>query len=226
MSDEELRTHPLVGKIVQWSDGENVLVGPATHYDPDDDELFIVPDGLTHGHYWVPASACREHTEPTDDEREALEDWSFEHRPILSMHDGSIAACKCMDRVFLKGKEGWDQHIADSLIAAGFRRGAPAEPAAREPTPLSRLKDALGEGQVIEVPELQAEPTDALVEEALAWIGRAWDDGNATGLDGWVGPGRGAGEVDSEAQHARTRLIHKADAALRAALTTKEGQDR
>lgn len=56
------------------------------------------------------------------DEREALEDWSFEHRPILSMKDGHIASCKCMDRVFVNGQEDWDQHIADSLLAAGFTR--------------------------------------------------------------------------------------------------------
>lgn len=32
-----------------------------------------------------------------------------------------------------------------------------------------------------------------------ALLDEAWDDGNATGLDGWVGPGRGAGEVDDYA---------------------------
>ena len=52
-------------------------------------------------------------------ERDALEEWSFEHRPILSMRDGSIASCKCMDRVFSDG-EDWDRHIADSVLAAGF----------------------------------------------------------------------------------------------------------
>lgn len=42
-----------------------------------------------------------------------------------------------------------------------------------------------------------------------AALGEAWDDGNATGLDGYVGPGRGAGEVDPEAVHARERVIEK-----------------
>jgi hypothetical protein len=37
----------------------------------------------------------------------------------------------------------------------------------------------------------------------------AWDAGNCTGLDGWVGPGRGAGEVDGEALHARDRDVSK-----------------
>ncbi|MFX1785622.1 hypothetical protein [Prescottella equi] len=36
-----------------------------------------------------------------------------------------------------------------------------------------------------------------------------WDDGNAAGLDGWVGPGRGADEVDDDAIHARDRAIEK-----------------
>lgn len=53
--------HPLVGKVVRWSHGPNVLVGPATRYDEEDDELFIIPDGLIHGHYWVPAKACTEY---------------------------------------------------------------------------------------------------------------------------------------------------------------------
>ncbi|PKV80878.1 hypothetical protein [Nocardia fluminea] len=38
-------------------------------------------------------------------------------------------------------------------------------------------------------------------------LGDAWDDGNATGLDGWTGPGRGAGDVDDEAVRARRREI-------------------
>jgi hypothetical protein len=36
-------------------------------------------------------------------------------------------------------------------------------------------------------------------------LGRVWDDGNATGLDGWIGPGRGAGEVDAYAESQRER---------------------
>ena len=42
------------------------------------------------------------------------------------------------------------------------------------------------------------------VREAL---GRAWDDGNAVGLDGWVGPGRGTEPVDREAVTAREREV-------------------
>ena len=48
---------------------------------------------------------------------------------------------------------------------------------------------------------------------ARAGLGRllevAWDEGNATGLDGWVGPGRGAGAIDPEAVQARTRTVNK-----------------
>lgn len=56
--------HPLVGQIIRWTHGPNALVGPATRYDEEDDELFIIPDGLVHGHYWVPASECT--VEPTE----------------------------------------------------------------------------------------------------------------------------------------------------------------
>lgn len=44
-----------------------------------------------------------------------------------------------------------------------------------------------------------------------------WDDGNCTGLDGWIGPGRGAGEVDDYALLSRERAIRKAAATLAAA---------
>ncbi|WP_162625528.1 hypothetical protein [Mycolicibacterium llatzerense] len=39
---------------------------------------------------------------------------------------------------------------------------------------------------------------------------RVWDEGNATGLDGWIGPGRGAGEVDDQAVANRRRDTHAA----------------
>ncbi|MBT2566620.1 hypothetical protein J7I84_08950 [Arthrobacter sp. ISL-85] len=41
-----------------------------------------------------------------------------------------------------------------------------------------------------------------------------WDGGNATGLDGWIGPGRGAGEVDDQAIWNRDRDVEKALAAV------------
>lgn len=39
---------------------------------------------------------------------------------------------------------------------------------------------------------------------------RLWDDGNGAGLDGWVGPGRGAGAVDQEAIRTRERDVNAA----------------
>jgi hypothetical protein len=44
-----------------------------------------------------------------------------------------------------------------------------------------------------------------------------WDAGNCTGLDGWIGPGRGAIEVDNVALDDRRRDVEKATAALTAA---------
>ena len=52
--------HPLIGKVVRWTHGQNVLVGPATHYDDDDDELFLVVEGMIHNHLWLPAEDCEE----------------------------------------------------------------------------------------------------------------------------------------------------------------------
>jgi hypothetical protein len=56
------QSHPLLDKTVVWTHGNNHLEGPATHYDAEDNELFIVPEGLMHGHYWVPADECVELT--------------------------------------------------------------------------------------------------------------------------------------------------------------------
>lgn len=53
-----------------------------------------------------------------------------------------------------------------------------------------------------------------IVQKALHLIGGAWDDGNGSGLDGWIGEGRGAGEVDEEASMARARVLRKANRLL------------
>ncbi|WNT44940.1 hypothetical protein SEA_ABBYDAISY_45 [Arthrobacter phage AbbyDaisy] len=39
-------------------------------------------------------------------------------------------------------------------------------------------------------------------------LGEVWDDGNAVGLDGWIGPGRGEA-IDSEAVRCRERAVRK-----------------
>ena len=62
--------------------------------------------------------------EPNDDrtpEFEAIEQELFKHQPLLSMQDGSIRGCKCMDRVFYNQAEDWGTHLAevfDALAAA------------------------------------------------------------------------------------------------------------
>lgn len=50
--------------------------------------------------------------------REVIEEEMFKHSPILSMHDGHRAGCSCMDRVFIRGTESWEQHMADVAINA------------------------------------------------------------------------------------------------------------
>lgn len=82
-------SHPLVGRVVRWAHGPNVLVGPATHYDEEDDELFIVPEGLVHGHYWVPATECTE-----------IPAHVCEECRTCGMHDGQrYKCCGCYDGV-------------------------------------------------------------------------------------------------------------------------------
>ena len=54
--------------------------------------------------------------EPNNDrtpEFEAIEQELFKHQPLLSMQDGSIRGCKCMDRVFVTKTEDWGTHLAE-----------------------------------------------------------------------------------------------------------------
>lgn len=54
-------------------------------------------------------------------EFEALEQELYQHQPVLSMVDGSIAGCQCMDRVFYRATaEDWGTHLAEVFLALGF----------------------------------------------------------------------------------------------------------
>lgn len=46
-------------------------------------------------------------------DRDAVENDLHRHQPILSIKDGSIAGCQCMDRVFYRGHEDWGSHLAE-----------------------------------------------------------------------------------------------------------------
>lgn len=57
---------------------------------------------------------------PSDEGYAEFEDWEqemFRHQPVLSMQDGSIAGCQCLDRVFVKGREDWGTHLASVITA-------------------------------------------------------------------------------------------------------------
>lgn len=56
-----------------------------------------------------------------------------------------------------------------------------------------------------------------MTKSMAAVLGELWDQGNCTGLDGWIGPGRGSIEVDDVALDDRRRDVEKAAAALSAA---------
>jgi hypothetical protein len=49
-------TENLVGRWVIWENGTDRLFGLATKYDADDDEYYLVANGLIHAHIWVPAA--------------------------------------------------------------------------------------------------------------------------------------------------------------------------
>ena len=75
---------------------------------------------------YVPDVAARlgfrrtEVPEPSAEGYAEFEDWEqemFRHQPVLSMHDGSIAGCQCLDRVFVKGREDWGTHLATIITS-------------------------------------------------------------------------------------------------------------
>ncbi|MFJ2297374.1 hypothetical protein [Oerskovia paurometabola] len=60
------------------------------------------------------------------------------------------------------------------------------------------------------------DPVPPVVDETAlaAALGDVWDEGNAAGLDGWTGPGRGSLDVDQYAVIARERAVRRALARL------------
>ena len=68
---------------------------------------------------------------------------------------------------------------------------------------------------------------EAMNGERIAEVlGEVWDDGNCTGLDGWVGPGRGSIEIDEVALHDRKRAIAKYAAMLAPLFATAQAEAR
>lgn len=120
--------HPLVGKTVCWTHGPNTLVGPATHYDEDDGELFIVPDGLIHGRYWVPLEALLKVVRDGDEhgwQTEFDQLWS-EQEPYMDMLATSIQETG-IHMPILIGTDGrvWDGH---HRLAAAHKLGLETVP--------------------------------------------------------------------------------------------------
>ena len=73
--------------------------------------------------------------EPNDDrtpEFEAIEQELFKHQPLLSMQDGSIRGCKCMDRVFVTKTEDWGTHLAE--VFTRLSRATVPDAATEEPS--------------------------------------------------------------------------------------------
>lgn len=71
------------------------------------------------------------------------------------------------------------------------------------------------------VPKLGRAQLVGLIEHELE---RVWDDGNGSGLDGWIGPGRGAGEADAYAEQQRYRDTRSALDRIIARLYPPTGQ--
>ncbi|MBP5800757.1 hypothetical protein J2D78_01540 [Microbacterium maritypicum] len=97
---------------------------------------------------------------PSDLGYAEFEDWEqemFRHQPVLSMTDGAIAGCQCLDRVFAKGREDWGKHLA-SVITARL-----LEPQG-EPSGIPFYDQKMRELDAIRA---QGEPSDERVNAAL-----------------------------------------------------------
>jgi PTH2 family peptidyl-tRNA hydrolase len=84
---------------------------------------------------WLAESVRRasEVPEPSAEGYAEFEDWEqemFRHQPVLSMRDGSIAGCQCLDRVFVKGREDWGTHLA-TIITSRLTAEPQGEPSNR-----------------------------------------------------------------------------------------------
>lgn len=64
------------------------------------------------------------------------------------------------------------------------------------------------------------------IERLSDALGTAWDDGNATGLDGWTGPGRGTLPIDDQAVRNRDRCLDSIRGAEPTGLTAEVEQLR
>lgn len=120
----------------------------------------------------------------------------------------------------------YSQEVADAVIAAGWTPPGQPEVAQRprldvaatvtepdDPVAARLWRDLQAAYEREADAVLRAEKAEAAqrpplgIEQALE---DAWDAGNASGLDGWTGPGRGAGEVDQQAIYNRDRDVREA----------------
>lgn len=98
-----------------------------------------------------------------------------------------------------RGRESWAISLTTETSTGGY-------------TDTIRMTEAEARAVYAALGERLSVPPSDDEREALEAI---WDDGNAVGLDGWVGPGRGTEPVDEYAIQARARAIEKHAAALR-----------
>lgn len=96
----------------------------ASRPEPETAEAQAYSKGFTEGsdqaHRDKQGEPSSEVPEPSAEGYAEFEDWEqemFRHQPVLSMHDGSIAGCQCLNRVFVKGREDWGTHLATIITS-------------------------------------------------------------------------------------------------------------
>ncbi|WP_336642811.1 hypothetical protein [Microbacterium sp. MMO-113] len=144
---------------------------------------------------------------------------------VLEVFETSLRRCGC-DACTTARREriGLTEHDLTSLArvlhevvyspGASFDR---AVPGIQEYMHACAEKVAAALPWVVPTPEVELVVGEAHTptDDERRVLGDVWDDGNALGLDGWVGPGRGTEPIDDHAVQARNRAIDKYAAALR-----------
>lgn len=99
------------------------------------------------------------------DARERLIQIALAHVPILGVSGtGKIVGCRCMDRVFVRDRETWSEHIADAVLVVVPVLGA----AAPEEEWEYRYAEKLGDTEYTYGPEHDENGWFSTVEEATA----------------------------------------------------------
>lgn len=124
------------------TDDEREILARIIHYEtgePEEESGFVA-DAILAAGFRRPAQTER------SPEFDSLEQELFKHQPVLSMREGSIAGCQCLDRVFHKDTEDWGTHLAEVFESL---RPAQVEPTEAQVIAAMRALHEIGDDLIV-----------------------------------------------------------------------------